>query len=136
MIHGLTFFGSRSTSNDFHQFASDDGLTGTVEENLKFSNHVSGIFGGILVDSILASSSLSADRLDEYLRPWHCGEPTVRKRDLRRGPEHMISRVYIESGLSSLNLPRKANWPGRTRGDWRVLRRRFQKQRSWLIECQ
>lgn len=42
------FFWSSSTSNNFNQFTSNDGLTGSVEENLVLGDHVTGVLGSIL----------------------------------------------------------------------------------------
>ena len=36
------------TSNNFNQLSSDDGLPGSVEENLEFINHFSSVLRGVL----------------------------------------------------------------------------------------
>ena len=40
--------GSSRTSNDLDKFASNDGLTSTVVENLELANHLTGVLGGVL----------------------------------------------------------------------------------------
>ena len=40
--------GSSRTGNNLDKFASDDGLTGTVVQNLELVDHVSGVLGGVL----------------------------------------------------------------------------------------
>lgn len=40
--------GSGSTSNNLDKFASNDGLTGTVVENLELVDHVSSVLGCVL----------------------------------------------------------------------------------------
>ena len=46
-----------SPSNDLHQFPRNDGLAGTVEENLKFVDHIPCIFRGILAIEISITHS-------------------------------------------------------------------------------
>jgi hypothetical protein len=40
--------GSSRTSDNLDKFASNDGLTGTVVQNLELVDHVSGVLGGVL----------------------------------------------------------------------------------------
>jgi hypothetical protein len=42
--------GSSRTSDNLDKFASNDGLTGTVVQNLELVDHVSGVLGGVLGD--------------------------------------------------------------------------------------
>ena len=42
-------FGGGGTSNDLHQFASNDSLSSAIEENLKSIDHVSSVLRGILI---------------------------------------------------------------------------------------
>jgi hypothetical protein len=51
----LHILGSHGTSDDFDQLSSDDGLTGSVEENLVLVDHLTCILGGILSNEALAS---------------------------------------------------------------------------------
>lgn len=46
----LHVLGSSSTGDDFDQFASNDGLSGSVEQNLVPVDHISGVLGSILRD--------------------------------------------------------------------------------------
>jgi hypothetical protein len=39
---------SCGTRNNLDKFASNDGLTGTVVQNLELVDHVSGVLGGVL----------------------------------------------------------------------------------------
>jgi len=43
---------SSSTGNNFDQFASNDGLSGAVVENLVLANHLTSVLGGILEQGI------------------------------------------------------------------------------------
>jgi hypothetical protein len=47
LIKCLTL-GSSRTSNNLDKFASNDGLTGTVVQDLELVDHVSGVLGGVL----------------------------------------------------------------------------------------
>ncbi len=55
--------GSSRTSNNLDKFASNDGLTGTVVENLELVDHVTSVLGsvvhGVLARGLLASVALS-----------------------------------------------------------------------------
>jgi hypothetical protein len=42
--------GSSRTSDNLDKFASNDGLAGTVVQNLELVDHVSGVLGGVLED--------------------------------------------------------------------------------------
>lgn len=44
----LHVLGSSGTSNNLDQLASNDGLTGTVEENLVLVDHLTGVLRGVL----------------------------------------------------------------------------------------
>ena len=44
----LVILRSSRTSDDLHKFASDDGLTSAVEENLKPVDHVACVLGSVL----------------------------------------------------------------------------------------
>jgi hypothetical protein len=48
LIRSCLTLGSSRTSNDLDKFAGNDGLTGTVVQNLKLVDHVSGVLGGVL----------------------------------------------------------------------------------------
>lgn len=50
--------GSGSTSNNFDKFASNDGLSGAVVENLVLANHLIGVLGGILRRNCVSSESI------------------------------------------------------------------------------
>ena len=43
--------GSSRTSDNLDKFASNDGLTGTVVQDLELVDHVSGVLGGVLMKS-------------------------------------------------------------------------------------
>ena len=47
----LTLRSSR-TSDNLDKFASNNGLTGTVVQNLELVDHVSGVLGGVLWESV------------------------------------------------------------------------------------
>jgi hypothetical protein len=47
LIKCLTL-GSSRTSDNLDKFASNDGLTGTVVQDLELVDHVSGVLGGVL----------------------------------------------------------------------------------------
>lgn len=55
----LHVFRSSSTSDNLHQFASNDGLSGTVEKNLELVDHVTCVLGrvvhGVATGGLLAS---------------------------------------------------------------------------------
>lgn len=38
------------TSDNLDQFACNDGLTGSVEQNLVLVDHLAGVLGGVLLD--------------------------------------------------------------------------------------
>lgn len=40
--------GSSRTSDNLDKFASNDGLTGTVVQDLELADHVAGVLGGVL----------------------------------------------------------------------------------------
>lgn len=44
----LHVLGGRGTSDNLDQLASNDGLSGSVEENLVLVDHLSGVLGGVL----------------------------------------------------------------------------------------
>jgi hypothetical protein len=44
----LHVFGGSSTSDNLNKFASNDGLSGTVVQNLVLANHLTSVLGGIL----------------------------------------------------------------------------------------
>ena len=54
--------GSGSTSDDLNEFASNDGLTCSVVQNLELVDHLSGVLGsivhGVLTRRLLASVAL------------------------------------------------------------------------------
>lgn len=54
---------SRSTSDNLDQFARNDSLSGSVEENLELVDHVTGVLGGIVhgvaTGGLLASVAFS-----------------------------------------------------------------------------
>lgn len=58
--------GSGSTSNNLDKFASNDGLTGTVVENLELVDHVTSVLGGV-VHGVLASGLLASVALSKCL---------------------------------------------------------------------
>jgi hypothetical protein len=62
LLQRLTL-GSSRTGNNLDKFASNDGLTGSVVENLELVDHVSGVLGsvvhGVLTRRLLASVTLS-----------------------------------------------------------------------------
>ena len=79
-----------SPSNDLHQLPCNDGLAGTVEENLKFIDHIACIFRGILAIEISITPFVSLGwRIDSH--PLHFDAPIVHMRDLRRGPAPRIN---------------------------------------------
>jgi hypothetical protein len=44
----LHVFGGSSTSDNLNKFASNDGLSGTVVQNLVLANHLTSVLGGIV----------------------------------------------------------------------------------------
>lgn len=48
MYNSSLILGRGSTSDNLHQLASDDGLTGSVVDDLKFADHVPSVLGGVL----------------------------------------------------------------------------------------
>lgn len=72
--------GGGCTSDNLDQLASNDGLTGSVEENLVLVDHVSSVLGGILCHiSILCN----LNRQWGDLHPWHYDERRFHKHDLQ-----------------------------------------------------
>jgi hypothetical protein len=59
--------GSGRTSNNLDKFASNDGLTGTVVQDLELVDHVSGVLGSVLENTCqqLQPQCLA----EEYSRP-------------------------------------------------------------------
>lgn len=49
MTNPLLLLGGGGTSDNLDQLASNDGLTGSVEENLVLVDHVSCVLGGVLL---------------------------------------------------------------------------------------
>lgn len=60
--------GGSGTSDDFDQFASNDGLSGSIEENLVLVDHLAGVLGGVLLNGS-ASSWVQSRHEDSHLRP-------------------------------------------------------------------
>jgi hypothetical protein len=58
--------GSSRTSNNLDKFASNDGLTGTVVENLELVDHVTSVLGGV-VHGVLARGLLAGVALGKCL---------------------------------------------------------------------
>lgn len=85
--------GSSSTSNNLDKFASNDGLTGTVVENLELVDHVTSVLGGV-VHGVLARGLLAGVALSKCL----CA---VNTSSAPNGP---------------ICVPRRASWQERTRG--------------------
>jgi hypothetical protein len=54
--------GSSRTSDNLNKFASNDGLTGTVVQNLELVDHVSGVLGGVL-ENVSADVAIHSSRL-------------------------------------------------------------------------
>lgn len=105
------------TSDNLDQFASNDGLTGTVEENLVLVDHLAGVLGGVLQGGRVSNQgrgALAGDRGGAFhLRPWRCDGQTAR----RRGPQPDPSRW---------------RWRGSTRAGWAGAPHRPRTQRSFL----
>lgn len=135
MYNRLLILGRGSTSNNFHQLASDDGLTGSVVDDLELADHVSGVLGGVLhmTDQYQFSPGCSGAF---YLRPWRCGGLIARTRDLRQAPEFLVSTEVCEEYDKRLGLPSRASWQEHIPACWLELRRRFRKQRSLLLSSQ
>ena len=101
--------GSSRTSNDLDKFASNDGLTGTVVENLELVDHVTSVLGGV-VHGVLARGLLASVTLSKSL-----------------------SNVSIDLLSYELTcVPSRASWQERTRGGWGEPRPRSRKRSSWL----
>jgi hypothetical protein len=94
--------GGRSTSDNFDQLSRNDGLTGTVEENLVLVDHLASVLGGVLygrwkmVISIRSFRRTDKEGLSCNSHPWHFDGPRSRRRGLQPGPS-------------------RGSWPGRTR---------------------
>ena len=43
---------SGSTSDNLNQLSGNDGLTGSVVENLVFADHFTGVLGGVLISEL------------------------------------------------------------------------------------
>lgn len=107
-LQSLRLGGSR-TSNNLDEFASNDGLTSTVVQNLELADHVTSVLGGV-VHGVLAGGLLAS--------------VTLSKRLYRvRSPFALHCSMYV---------PRRASWQERTRGGWGEPRLRSRKRRSWL----
>ena len=101
--------GSSRTSNNLDKFASNDGLTGTVVENLELVDHVTSVLGGV-VHGVLARGLLASVTLSKSL-----------------------SNVSIDPLSYELTcVPSRASWQERTRGGWGEPRPRSRKRSSWL----
>jgi len=79
----LHILGGGSTGDNFNQFSSNNGLTGTIEKNLELGNHVSSILGSVLR---IANQHEKPDEGDKILHPWRCDEQKSRMRDLPQEP--------------------------------------------------
>lgn len=110
----LHFLGSNGASNDFNQLASNDSLSGSVEQNLVSSDHVSGVLGSVLWHELVLFSSACDHCVIVDLHPWRCGVQTVRRRDL-------------------LPKPSTGSWLERTPASYRGFHHRFRRQQSWLF---
>src|SRR5690348_12369996 len=105
--------GSSRTSDNLDKLASNDGLTGTVVENLELVDHVTSVLGGV-VHCVLARGLLAGVALSKCL--------------------YMISTLFARP--SPANIPSKASWQERTRGGWGEPHPRSRRQSSWLFPCQ
>lgn len=86
MYNRSLILGRGSTSNDFHQLASNNGLTSSIVDDLKFVDHISSVLRSVLHMS--DQCLFSAGCFDGvYLRPWRCGGLIARMRGLRQAPE-------------------------------------------------
>lgn len=101
--------GSSRTSNNLDKFASNDGLTGTVVQNLELVDHVASVLGGV-VHGVLARGLLAGVTLSKSL--------------------FAVSSTFAQK--RSICIPRRASWPERIRGGWGVPRPRSRKRSSWL----
>lgn len=82
MYNRSLILGRGSTSNDLYQLASNNGLTGSVVDDLELVDHISRVLGGVLHTGDqchFSPGSLGC----VYLRPWRCGGLISRMRDLR-----------------------------------------------------
>ena len=105
--------GSSRTSNDLDKFASNDGLTSTVVENLELVDHVTSVLGGV-VHGVLARGLLAGVALSKCL--------------------YIVSTLSARNGPT--NIPSRASWQERTRGGWGEPHPRSRRQSSWLYPCQ
>ena len=48
MYNRSLILGRGSTSNNFHQLASNNGLTGSIVDDLEFVDHISSVLRGVL----------------------------------------------------------------------------------------
>ena len=101
--------GSSRTSNNLNKFASNDGLTGTVVQNLELVDHVTCVLGGV-VHGVLACGLLASVALSKCL---------------------YLVRIIIAL-CNPVYIPSRASWQGRTRGGWEEPHPRFRKRSSWL----
>lgn len=61
----LHVLGGGGTSDDLDKLASNDGLSGSVEENLVLVDHLSGVLGGVLRVSVSTFTSTKQRNLEE-----------------------------------------------------------------------
>lgn len=93
----LLLLGSSSASDNLDKFASNDGLASAVEENLELVDHVAGVLGSVLQWNQPCDASYSV--IQDYSRPWRCGEQTARKRDPRQEPNS--SQLHVNFPVQS-----------------------------------
>ena len=110
LFRGLRLLlGGGGTSDNLDELTGNDGLTGTVVENLELVDHVTSVLGGV-VHCVLARGLLAGVALSKCL--------------------YMISTLFARP--SPANIPSKASWQERTRGGWGGQPRRSRRKRSWL----
>lgn len=102
--------GSSRTGNNLDKFASNDGLTGTVVENLELVDHVTSVLRGV-VHGVLARGLLAGVALSKCL--------------------YVVSVPFALIGI--VCVPSRASWQERTRGGWGEPRPRSRKRSSWLV---
>lgn len=101
--------GSSRTSNNLDKFTSNDGLTGTVVENLELVDHVTSVLGGV-VHGVAASRLLTGVTLGKSLI--------------------IISKhiSHTERGY----IPSRGSWRASIHGGCQGLSRQPRRKRCWL----
>lgn len=113
-IHNNLLLGSGSTSNDLNQFASNDSLSGTVEQNLELVDHVTSVLRSV-VHGVTAGRLLAGVAFSKSL--WLCQYGSTRM------------------GSSTKDVPSRESWQERIPSYCRAQTRQSRRRRSWLFPC-